>query len=127
MSDYPSHYRYTKDHEWIDASGGGPAKMGITIHAQSELGDVVFVEPPEDGKTLKAGDVLCAIESVKAQSDIYIPVAGTVKAFNGALEDAPETVNEDAHGAGWIAEIELAEGADLDALMTAEQYQEMIG
>lgn len=123
---YPDSYRYTKDHEWIDASGANPARIGITEHAQGELGDVVYVEPPESGKDLGAGDVLCAIESVKAQSDIYIPVAGTVKSFNAELEGAPELVNSDAHGAGWIVEVEIKDASELEGLMSAADYQKML-
>lgn len=120
---YPEQYRYTKEHEWIDASGEGPARVGITDHAQSELGDIVFVQLPEVGASLEAKASFGVVESVKAVSDIYMPVAGKVVAVNAALADKPELVNQDPHGEGWLCEVELADAAALEGLMSAGDYQ----
>ncbi|HZE89431.1 MAG TPA: glycine cleavage system protein GcvH [Verrucomicrobiae bacterium] len=119
---YPDNLRYTKDHEWVsvkDATG----TVGVTHFAQKELGDVVFVELPEVGKKLKAGDEFGTIESVKAVSEVYAPVAGEVVEVNGALVDHPEIVNEDPYGRGWILKVRLDSPAEAASLMDAAAYQ----
>jgi len=122
---YPTNYRYTKEHEWIDAQGG-TAKIGITDYAQHELGDVVFVELPAVGKKVEAGKTFGSVESVKAVSDIYAPVGGEVVEANGELQNKPETINNDPHGAGWLIKIKLANPADVNVLMDAVAYEAFI-
>jgi glycine cleavage system H protein len=122
----PSDRRYTKDHEWVKVEGD-TATIGITDFAQGELGDIVYVEPPETGKTVAAGDVLGTIESVKAVSELYAPVGGTVLEANPALAQAPETLNRDPHGAGWICKLKVASPAEAGALLDAAAYTALIG
>ena len=117
--------RYTKDHEYIRVEGDAGI-VGITDYAQSQLGDVVFVELPSVGKTLSKGDEAAVVESVKAASEVYAPVSGEVVEVNGALEAAPGTVNEDPAGRGWFMKIRLTDQAELDGLMTEDQYQEFV-
>jgi glycine cleavage system H protein len=117
--------RYTKEHEWIRLDGD-TAVVGITEHAQSQLGDVVFVELPEIGKSVAAGDEAAVVESVKAASEIYAPASGEVVAVNDALADTPATVNEDAEGKGWFLKLKLKDPAELETLMTAEQYKDYV-
>lgn len=114
--------KYTEDHEWITIEGN-VATVGITKYAAEQLGDVVFVEIPDVGKTCDKGGDLAVVESVKAASDVYAPVSGEVTEANDALTDAPETVNEDPEGAGWFAKIRLSDASELDALMDADAYQ----
>jgi len=121
---YPQ-YRYTKDHEWIDVQGG-TAKIGITDYAQHELGDVVFVELPAVGTKLEQGKSFGSVESVKAVSDIYAPTTGEVIETNTELQNKPETINSDPHGAGWLVKIKLANPADVNALMDAAAYEAYI-
>ena len=109
---YPTQYRYTKEHEWIDAKGAA-ATIGITDYAQHELGDVVFVELPKVGAVLTAGKTFSSVESVKAVSEIYAPANGEVTEANAALHDKPETINSDPHGAGWLVKIKLANPAEV--------------
>lgn len=116
---------FTKEHEWARINGN-IAVVGISDHAAHELGDVTFVELPAIGKVVKQFEVLAAIESVKAASDIYSPVAGKVVKVNSALEDGPEKVNESAEDGAWMVELELSNPADLEQLMTAEQYQDYL-
>ena len=116
---------FTKDHEWVELDGE-TATLGISIHAAEELGDITFVEAPEEGASYTKGDVISVVESVKAASDIYSAVSGTVSTFNEELEDAPEIINEDAEGKGWICKLTGVDAADLEGLMTAEQYKEFI-
>ncbi|CAH2032147.1 glycine cleavage system protein GcvH [Trichlorobacter ammonificans] len=116
---------FTKEHEWALIEGN-VARIGISEHAARELGDVTFVELPAVGKAVKQSEVLAAIESVKAASDIYAPVSGTVRAVNTALEQAPEQVNESAEAAAWMVELELSDPADVGRLMTREQYAEYL-
>jgi len=123
---YPGDRRYSKQHEWLKVDGD-IATIGITDFAQSELGDIVFVELPETGKEVQAGDVLGTIESVKAVSELYAPVGGTVEAANGDLESKPEAVNEDPHGEGWLCRIKLTNPSEADQLMDAAAYQELLG
>jgi len=125
MMGYPTQYRYTKDHEWVELDGK-QAKVGITDHAQSELGDVVFVELPVVGTTLKQGDSLGTVESVKAVSDVFAPVAGKVVEVNSELEESPEMINTDPHGAGWLVVLELSDPSQVDALLDAAAYEKLI-
>lgn len=117
--------RYTKDHEWIRLDGE-IALVGITEHAQSQLGDVVFVELPGIGKKVGAGEEAAVVESVKAASEVYAPASGEVVAVNDALADAPATVNEDAEGKGWFLKLKLTDPAELEKLMTAQQYKDYV-
>ena len=116
---------YTKEHEWVKIKDG-IASVGITEYAAHQLGDVTFVELPQIGKSVKQFEVLCAIESVKAASDIYAPVSGKVTKVNSALDEAPEIVNESAEDAGWMAWLEPADLGELKALMNREQYDEYL-
>jgi glycine cleavage system H protein len=122
---YPKDYRYTKEHEWVSVAGD-VATVGITSHAQDQLGDVVFVELPQTGAKLHAGQTFGTVESVKAVSDIYSPISGDVVEVNEALIDAPEKINEDPHGDGWLVKAKVADKAELDALMSAEDYQQYV-
>ena len=122
MSNVPAELRYASSHEWARLDADGSVTVGITDHAQEALGDVVFVELPEVGKTLGAGDAAGVVESVKAASDIYAPLAGEVIAVNEALADAPESVNSDPYGA-WFFKLKPASVADLDQLLDAAAYQ----
>ncbi len=114
--------RFTKDHEWVVLEGD-VATVGITAYAAEQLGDVVFVETPEPGKSVKAGDGLAVVESVKAASDVYAPLSGEVVEGNDALADAPETVNDAPEAGGWFARIRIADKAEFDALMDREAYE----
>ncbi|CAN5702607.1 glycine cleavage system protein GcvH [soil metagenome] len=118
----PQELQYTKSHEWVRVEDD-VVTIGITDHAQEELGDVVFVELPEEGDSLSAGDTLGTIESVKAVSDLYAPMGGEVVEVNGALNDTPENVNEDPYGEGWIVKIRTSEEADL---LSAEEYEKVV-
>lgn len=120
---YPKELRYTKDHEWIRVDGE-VGVVGITEFAQSELGDVVFVELPEVGDQVDAGAEVGTIESVKAVSSLYSPVSGEIVEVNEALADKPELVNEDPHGDGWMMKVKLSDEGQLEGLMSAEQYEE---
>ena len=119
---FPNDRRYTKEHEWVQVSGA-VAVMGITDFAQGELGDIVYVELPTVGRAVVQGEVLGTIESVKAVSEVYAPVAGTVTEVNALLSDKPETINADPHGAGWICKLSLSAPAEVDALMDAAAYE----
>ena len=118
----PAELKYVSSHEWLRAEADGSVTVGVTPHAQELLGDIVFVELPEVGASLAAEDQAGAVESVKAASDVYAPIAGEVVAVNEGLPDAPETVNSDPYGEGWFFRIKPANPADLDDLMNAEQY-----
>jgi len=117
--------RYTKDHEWIRLDGE-VATVGISEHAQSALGDIVYVELPEIGKKVEQGGEAAVVESVKAASDVYAPVSGQVVAVNETLDGSPATINEDAEGRGWFFRLKPSSPAQIDALMTAEQYKEYL-
>jgi glycine cleavage system H protein len=123
---FPNDRRYTKEHEWV-LNAGGLATVGITDFAQNELGDIVYVELPEIGRAVTMGEVLGTIESVKAVSEIYAPVSGTVAEVNTLLNDKPETVNTDAHGTGWICKLKLSKPPELDGLMDAATYGKLAG
>lgn len=120
-SSYPISYRYTEEHEWA-ALQGKQVKVGITDYAQSELGDVVFVDLPEVGKTVQAKDTLLSVESVKAVSDVYAPISGAVVEVNDALREHPELVNSDPHNGGWMVILEVSDFAESDALMSQDAY-----
>jgi glycine cleavage system H protein len=122
--EYPAGLKYTKDHEWIDVSGDR-GKVGITDYAQQQLGDVVYIDLPEIGTRLKAGQSFGTIESVKAVSELYSPVAGEVVDVNTALKDKPEVVNADPH-ASWMIVVKLANPSDAGPLLSAQQYQELV-
>ena len=126
MSDIPQDFRYTKTHEWIAQNDEGSLTVGITDHAQGLLGDLVFVEVPEEGTTFQEGDDSAVVESVKAASDVYAPVDGEVTAGNELLDDAPETINTDPYGDGWIYKIKPEDEGAFDGLMDADAYQEFI-
>ena len=122
----PAELRYSKDHEWIRLEGE-TAYVGITDFAQHELGDIVFVDIDTVDETLEADETFGTIEAVKTSSELLLPVAGTVVEFNEALADAPETVNNDPYGEGWIIKVQVANPADIEGLLTAEAYKELIG
>lgn len=122
MSDQPQDLKYTESHEWVRDEGDGVIAIGISDHAQELLGDLVFVELPEVGAALAAGDECAVVESVKAASDIYSPVGGEVTEVNEALVDAPETINDDPYVNGWIFKLRMADAAELDNLMDAAAY-----
>jgi glycine cleavage system H protein len=122
----PADLQYTKDHEWVKIEGD-IATIGVTDFAQSELGDIVFVEVDTEGEALSAGDVFGTVEAVKTVSDLFMPVAGTVESINEGLEDNPEAVNEDPYGAGWMVKIKLEEGYSSDELLSADDYKQVIG
>ncbi|MDC0629139.1 MAG: glycine cleavage system protein GcvH [Flavobacteriaceae bacterium] len=122
----PSELKYTKDHEWVNIDGA-IVTVGITDFAQSELGDIVYVEVDTLDETLEADAVFGTVEAVKTVSDLFLPVTGEIIAFNEALEDEPEKVNEDPYGAGWMIKIKVADTADLEALLSAEEYKAIIG
>ena len=117
--------RYTKDHEWIRLDGD-VATVGITEHAQSQLGDIVFVELPEIGRKVEKGGEAAVVESVKAASDVYAPASGEVVAVNDSLGSEPAAINEEAEGKGWFFRLKLSAPGELDALMSAEQYKEFL-
>ena len=122
---YPQTYRYSKEHEWIDVKGD-LGTIGITDYAQGKLGDIVFVELPRVGTTLETAKPLGTIESVKTANEIYAPVSGEVIEVNGALKDAPEKVNSDPHGAGWLVKVRMKNPAEMDALMDGEAYEAFV-
>ena len=126
MSNIPADLKYTKSHEWVKLSGDGTATVGITDHAQDQLGDMVYVEAPDAGRSLKAGEACAVVESVKAASDVYAPVAGEVIEGNAGLADAPESVNNDPYGSGWLLKMKLADAAAVNALMDAAAYEAFV-
>jgi glycine cleavage system H protein len=119
----PSDLKYTKSHEWVRQGQNGALEIGITDHAQSALGDLVFVEVPDVGRALSAGEACAVVESVKAASDVYSPLAGKVVANNGALASKPELLNEDPYGAGWLFRLDATGGANVSGLMSASDYK----
>lgn len=122
----PEDLKYTKDHEWIRVEGN-MATVGITDYAQNELGDIVYVDVETDGEVLAQEDVFGSIEAVKTVSDLFLPASGTVAEFNAALDSAPELVNKDPYGEGWIIKVSLSKPEELDTLLSPAQYREMIG
>jgi glycine cleavage system H protein len=121
----PANLKYTKDHEWVRVDGDG-ATVGITDYAQGQLGDIVFVDVQTEGETLEQGDMFGAIEAVKTVADAYMPVSGEVVEFNTALENAPETVNKDPYGEGWIVKIKMTNPEQVNGLLSPEAYQELV-
>ncbi|MCO6411793.1 MAG: glycine cleavage system protein GcvH [Thiogranum sp.] len=126
MSEAPDDLKYSKSHEWVRMNDDGTVTVGITDHAQGLLGDLVYVEVPEPGRELEAEEACAVVESVKAASDVYAPIAGTVVQVNEDLADNPEAVNSDAYGAGWIMKLKPADDDALADLMDATEYQEFI-
>lgn len=124
MSEIPSELKYSDSHEWADHQDDGLVRVGISDHAQEQLGDLVFVELPEEGATVTRGEACAVVESVKAASDIYAPISGEVVAINDQLEDAPETVNNDPYNDGWLFSVKPDEASELDELMDAAAYAE---
>lgn len=124
MSDIPADLKYTKDHEWLQIDADGKtATVGITAYAQESLGDITFVDLPDTGDSFDAGDTFGAVESVKAASDLYAPATGEVTEVNEELDEAPEKINDDPYGAGWIIKIAIADDADLSELLDAAGYK----
>ena len=123
---FPSNLKYTKDHEWISLEGN-IATIGITDFAQKELGDIVYVDISSTGKPLAAGEVFGTVEAVKTVSDLYLPMAGTINEVNPALESAPELVNSDPYGAGWMVKMTVDNTADVDGLLDAAGYEAIVG
>lgn len=121
----PAELKYSRDHEWVKIEGNR-AKIGITDYAQSQLGDVVFVEVPAVDSSIAAGAGFSVVESVKAVSDIYAPIGGVIVEVNEALADAPEIINEDPYGEGWLAVIEMDDQADLSQLLSSDEYRQLI-
>lgn len=122
----PNELRYTSDHEWVREDDDGTVVVGITDHAQTALGDLVFVELPELDSELAPGDACAVVESVKAASDVYTPLAGTVVATNPELEDAPERVNDDPYGAGWLYRLRPEDPKQIEDLLTADDYERLL-
>ncbi|HEY1418365.1 MAG TPA: glycine cleavage system protein GcvH [Myxococcaceae bacterium] len=125
MAENPKNLRYTKDHEWARRDGG-TVVVGVTAHAQEALGDVVYVELPKVGDTMTAGNPFGVVESTKAVSELFAPISGKVTKVNSALADEPSTINSDPYGAGWIVEVTPTEPAQLDGLMDADAYGELL-
>lgn len=126
MSNVPADLKYTKTHEWVRSLPDGTVEMGITDHAQHALGDLVFVDVPEGGRNVGAGEACAVVESVKAASDVYAPIAGAITAGNGELKNAPELVNRDPYGAGWLLRLKPSDKGALGALMGPEDYKAML-
>ncbi|MFC4727686.1 glycine cleavage system protein GcvH [Coralloluteibacterium thermophilus] len=126
MSEIPGDLRFLKSHEWARVEDSGHVTVGISDHAQSLLGDLVYVELPNVGDRVEAGNACAVVESVKAASDVYAPVSGTVTAVNGALSDKPETINEDAYGEGWIFTIEVDEPEAVNELLSPDDYAQLL-
>ncbi len=123
---YPANYRYTKEHEWVSLEGD-TGTIGITHHAQSELGDIVYVDLPKVGAKVEQGKTLGSVESVKAVSDIYSPVTGEITEINDLLSSQPEKLNEDPHGAAWLVKVRLANPGEIQNLLSAPDYQNYVG
>lgn len=123
---YPENFRYTKEHEWVKVEGG-TATIGITLHAQGELGDIVYVDLPKVGTKVEQGKTFGSVESVKAVSDIYSPVSGEVSSINEALNTTPEKLNADPHGEAWLIQVKLSNPTEVDGLMKAADYQAYLG
>jgi len=123
---YPENFRYTKEHEWVLVEGDS-ATIGITQHAQEELGDIVYVDLPKAGAQIEQGKSLGSVESVKAVSDVYSPVSGEVTEVNGTLAEKPESLNQDPHGAAWLVKVKLSNPGEIQSLMTASDYSAYVG
>lgn len=125
MSTYPANFRYTKEHEWVLVEGD-TGTVGITDHAQNELGDIVYVDLPQVGSTMTQGETFGSVESVKAVSDLYSPISGEVKAINDSLAKVPEKLNSDPHGEAWLVKVKLTHPDEIQHLLSAEDYQSYI-
>jgi glycine cleavage system H protein len=123
---FPDNLKYTKDHEWVLVEGN-TATIGVTDFAQSELGDIVFVDISSQGETLNAHDIFGTVEAVKTVSDLYMPISGEVTEVNGDLDSSPESVNADPYGSGWMVKVNMSNPSELDGLMSAADYRAMIG
>ena len=126
MSNIPADLKYVKSHEWVKKQADGSVIVGITDHAQHALGDLVFVEVPKAGRKLAANEACAVVESVKAASDVYAPIAGEVIESNATLANAPETLNQDPYGAGWMWKLQPSNPSDVDALLDAAGYQKIV-
>ena len=126
MGELPGDLKYSKSHEWVRVNDDGTVTVGITDHAQDQLGDMVYIEVPEQGRELEAEEACAVVESVKAASDVYTPLAGTVVEANATLADSPEAVNQDAYGAGWLMKLKPASSDALKDLMDPDAYQAFI-
>ena len=126
MSEIPGDLKFLKSHEWARVEGDGKVTVGISDHAQGLLGDLVYVELPNVGDRVEAGNACAVVESVKAASDVYAPVTGTVTAINNALTDKPETINEDAYGEGWLFTLEVEDAEQLNELLAPDDYAELL-
>ena len=122
---FPTNVKYTNEHEWIRLEGE-EAYVGITDYAQDQLGDIVFVDIPTEGETLEKGETFGTIEVVKTVSDLFLPIGGEILEVNPELEDAPQLVNEDAYGKGWIIKVNVSDAAELDELLSAAEYEQLI-
>ena len=125
MSNLPTELKYAKSHEWAKDEGDGTITVGITDHAQEQLGDLVFVDLPEEGDSVEAGDDCAVVESVKAASDIYSPASGEIIAVNAALAESPEMVNESPYADGWLFKVKMSDASELDNLLDADGYAEV--
>ena len=121
----PAELKYTKDHEWVRIEGD-EAVIGITDFAQSELGDIVFVEVETEGESIESEEIFGSVEAVKTVSDLFMPLSGEVLSFNSELEDAPEVVNSDPYGEGWMIRVKISDASEVDALLSDEQYKDLI-
>jgi len=126
MSEIPGDLKFLKSHEWARVEGDGKVTVGISDHAQGLLGDLVYVELPNIGDRVEAGNACAVVESVKAASDVYTPVTGTITAVNSALSDKPETINEDAYGEGWLFTLEIEDAEQLNELLAPDDYAELL-
>ena len=126
MSDIPGDLKFQRSHEWVRLEDGGRATVGISDHAQEQLGDLVYVELPAVGDRVAQGDACAVVESVKAASDIYAPISGTVVAINEALSDTPDTINSDAFGEGWLFALEVEDAAQLEGLLSPADYATLV-
>lgn len=124
--EFPQELKYTKDHEWIRLEGD-VAIIGITDHAQNELGDIVYVDVPTIGETLAQNDIFGSVEAVKIVSDLYLPVSGEILELNASLDSAPEAVNSDPYGEGWMIKIKVTDSGEIDQLLSADEYKQLIG
>lgn len=127
MMSNPTEYRYTQSHEWLRQEADGSFTVGITAHAQDALGELVYVELPDVGRTLEKGEACCVVESTKAASDVYAPLSGEVVGVNDTLAGSPQTVNESPFEQGWLLRLKPSDPSQLDGLMTMQQYEQTVG
>ena len=126
VSEIPTELKFTRDHEWVRMDDEGKLVVGLTDYAQEQLGDLVFIETPEAGASFLAGDVCAVVESVKAASDVYAPVAGEIESVNEALQESPQLVSDDPYGEGWLFRVTPEDPAEWEELLDADQYQELL-